>query len=365
MTIPTIAEIEQQIITAIEGKIGQTIPAFGRAFFRILAKGLAGVISLVYRFISWCLDQTQPATCNEFWLNIWGNRYEITRTASVAARLTAEVTGIDGTDILAGQLWKSDAGLIYSQESLATIASGSAIVTVKCLTSGSGGNLGNGIILTSVTPIAGTNNTATISSTLTTGEDRMEREQYRKSIMNRIAYPPQGGAIPDYVIWAKEVAGIVAAFVDGGEGDVVVYPLIAFTGISRVPAAPKIAEVLAYLTDPIRKPMGANISVLATTERTCAVTITSATINGVALNTAQKASVQDAITASLYAAYPDQYPDQVDSTATIDIGIGWDALRAIGATAATVAISISGIGGGPYVLPVGEIIKISGPITWA
>lgn len=363
MTIPTIAELESQIVTAIEGKIGQTVPAFIRAFFRILAKGVAGVLSLGYRFASWCLDQTQPATANEFWLTIWGNRYGVIRAPAVAWRGTATATGINGTDIPAGTLWQTSANVVYSQESLVTIAGGTATVTIKALTRGTGSSLADTTPLTTVSPIAGSDNTAEVASTLTDGVDKQPLEEYRAEVMNRIAYRPQGGAIPDYVIWAREVPGIVAAFVEGGGGDVTVYPLIALTGVARVPGAPKIAEVLAYLTDPIRKPLGANIFVLAATERTCAVTVTTGTIGGVALTTGQKISVEDAVYASIYASYPKQYPDQVDPTDQVEPGMVWDALRAIGATAADVSVNVSGIGG-PHILPIGEIVK-PGVFTWA
>ena len=377
MTIPTIAEIEAQLITSIEGKIGQTIPSFARAFFRVLAKAVAGVMSLTYRFAAWCLDQTQPATANEFWLTIWGDRYGVVRDPSVAARIDLTATGVDGSPLPAGTLWQSSGGLIYSQEASGVVGSGypsgTVGVIVACLTRGDSGNLGPGATLTLVSPVTGIDSAATTGATETDGEDQQTLEAYRAEIINRIRYRPQGGAIPDYVIWAREVPGVVAAFVTGGGGTVTVYPLVNITGfaddgitpVPRVADAPKIAEVDAYLEDPIRKPIGVNVVTLAATERTCAVTITTATIAGGALSADQKQSVQDAVTTALYAAYPRQYPDQVDPTDTVSVALVWDALLAIGATAASITINISGIGGGPYVLPIGEIIKISGAITWA
>lgn len=365
MTIPKLSEIEASIITAIEGKLGQTIPAFPKAFFRVFSKGVAGVVWLTYHFVAWCLDQTQPATANDFWLTIWGDRYGVVRAPAVAARLTATATGTDGSTIDAGTQWKSPAGVVYSQETAVTITGGVATITVVCLAKGEAGNLGNGVELSTVSPVAGIDNTATTTATLTSGVDRQGLESYRAEVMARIAYRPQGGAIPDYVAWALEVPGIVKAFVKRpAAGDVNVYPLVDVTGISRIPDAPKIAEVLAYLTDPVRKPLAANVYVIAPTERTCATTITGATINGSALSASQKASVESAIMATLYAAYPRQYIDQPAPTDTVSTAMVWAALVAIGATATAVTISVSGIGGGPYVLPIGEIVA-PGVVTWA
>ena len=42
----------------------------------------------------------------------------------------------------------------------------------------------------------------------------------------------------------------------------------------------------------------------------------------------------------------------------------WAILVAAGATATAIVIAISGIGPGPYQLPIGEIVK-KGTLTWA
>lgn len=365
MTIPTAATIRDQIISYVSSRLGTTVAYLTRGFVYVVASAVAGVLVLAYRFTAWCLDQTQPSTCNEFWLGVWASRYGVPRSAAVAAQLVLSVTNTIGTTIPAGTLWATASGVVYQQLADVTTVASPDNVSVKCLTLGASGNLGNGSAISLVSPLSGVVSDAVVGSTTATGTDQESVASWRSQVMARIAYAPQGGAIPDYVQWALEVPGIAAAFVSGGGGNVNVYTVVALTGTARVPGAPKLAEVLAYLNDPVRKPIAANVYAPAPTERTCATTITGATINGNVLSAAQKQSVQDAVDASLYAAYPRQYPDQPAPTDTIDIGTAWDALRAIGATATSVTINISGIGGGPYVLPIGEIIKPSGAITWA
>lgn len=368
MTIPTVAQVRDQIVGYIEARLNQNVPLLTRAFIRVLASAVAGVLVLAYRFVDWCLKQTQPATCNEFWLGIFSTRYGVTRGAAVAAVLTLDATGTEGSPIPAGQLWATPDGVVYQQTALVTIAGGVAAPIVTCLTLGAVGNLADGSAMSLVSPVAGIDADAVVatSGTVTMGVDREPVATWRAEVVNRIRYRPQGGAVPDYVIWALEVPGIVKAFVKSpSPGDVNVYPLIDITGTARVPAAPKLAEVLAYLNDPVRKPLAANVYALAATERTCATTITAATINGVALSASQKQAVQDAVNAALYASYPRQYSDEPAPTDTVSAAMVWNALFAIGATATGVTISISGIGGGPYVLPLGEIIKPNGVITWA
>lgn len=366
MTIPTFVQLRDQIIGYVEARLNQSVPRFARGFVTVLASAVAGVLGLSYRFTSWCLDQTQPSTCNEYFLGVWSDRYGVVRSPAVASVLTMAATGSpDGSTIPAGTLWSTPSGVIYQQTAIVTIAAGVASPSVTCLTVGASGNLANGSPLSLVSPVSGINPSATVASTTTTGVDRQSVADWRAEVVNRIRYKPQGGAIPDYVIWALEVPGIVKAFVKRpSPGDVNVYPLDATTGAFRLVDAPKLAEVLAYLNDPIRKPLAANVYAISPTERTCSVTITSATINGNTLSAAQKTSVETAITAALYAAYPRQYIDEPTPTDTISTGIVWTALVAIGATAAGVTINISGIGGGPYVLPIGEIIA-PGVYTWA
>jgi uncharacterized phage protein gp47/JayE len=365
LTIPAVSTIRDQIISYTQTRLGQNIPMLSRAFIFVMATAVAGVLVLSYYFANWCLDQTQPATCNEFWLQIWGDRYGVTRDAAVAAQLTLTATGSDGSTIPSGQLYTDPNSVVYQVTALATIAGGTATVSVTCLTAGIIGNQANGTAMALVSPLSGINSSAVVASTVLDGVDRESVAQFRSEVLNRIANKPQGGAVPDYVIWSLQVPGVVKVFVKRtGSNDVTVYALDALTGAGRVADAPTLAALLAYLNDPIRKPLAANVYTLAPTERTCAVTVTTATINGSALTTAQQNSVVAAITTALYAAYPRQYPDDPNPTDTVSTAIVWNALLAIGATAASVTINISGIGGGPYVLPIGEIVA-PGAFVWA
>lgn len=365
MSIPTNAEIRDQIMSYTESRLGQTLPRFQRSFVYVLATAVSGPIGLVYRFVDWALKQTQPATANEFWLGIWATRYDVPRGSAVAAVLTVSIPGTNGTVIDAGvTMTNAGNGLVYQVQDDATISGGAAVCSVKCLTAGESGNLANSSVLALVSPISGAQTEGTVTGTTIAGVDRESVASWRSQVMLRIAYSPQGGAIPDYVQRALEYPGVAKALVDPGSGDVIVYPLANVTGGARVPDSGTLALIEAWLTDPAWKPIGANVTADTTTERTCAVTITTATVAGVGLTASQKAQVVDAVTAALYASYPKQYPNEANPTDTIDVGMVWDAMRAIGATAASITINVSGIGGGPYVLPVGEIIKI-GTVTWA
>jgi uncharacterized phage protein gp47/JayE len=306
--IPTVAQIRDQIISDIESKIGQTIPALPKAFFRVLATALAGVLSLLYRFGGWAYRQIFPQTADQEALVRIGEQYGIIRSPAVAAEITATATGAEGAQIPAGTLWQRE-GQVYQQTEAQTIETGTATVTVRALTKGAAANVLNGLNISLVTPVAGIDAEAEVTNTDTQGEDIEAVEAYRRRVILRLQQQPQGGAAPDYINWALEVPGIVRAFAFRTDpGEVTVYPLLATTGPSRVPAAPKLAEVLSYIQNPIRRPLCSNVLAVAMDERIFSVNVTAVAPN----TTAQKNAIEAAWEKFLYTRYPAQYDDEVD-----------------------------------------------------
>ncbi|EAV8894972.1 hypothetical protein FE075_04695 [Salmonella enterica] len=76
---------------------------------------------------------------------------------------------------------------------------------------GTAGNTDDGTALRLGTPITGIPSTG-YADTLIGGADKEELETWRARVMERYYWIPQGGADPDYVIWAKEIAGITRAW---------------------------------------------------------------------------------------------------------------------------------------------------------
>lgn len=360
ITIPTVSQIRDQIITDIEGKLGQTIPALPKAFFRVLATALAGVMALLYRFGAWIYAQIFPQTADDEALILIGGQYGIVRSPAVAAVLELDATGASDTVIPGGTLWQNG-GTVYQQTAGVSIVLGVATVEVLALTTGDATNQIDGATLSLVTPIAGVDTDATVAATITTGEDVEDLETYRARIIQRLQQRPQGGATPDYISWAGEVAGIVKAFAfNSGPGTVVVYPLISLTG-TRLPGAPKLAEVQAYLEDPIRRPLCATVTADYMTERVLDITATSIQPD----NADTRAAIESAWTAYLLRAYPVQYLDESNQTAVVSLsGLYAEAMGA-GAKSITITMEIDGVPGAiaAYTLLDSEIIK-AGVITW-
>lgn len=361
LTIPTVAEIRDQIISDVEGSIGQSVPLLPRAFVRVLAAALAGVQALCYRYGRWAVRQIFAATADEEALVARGAQYGLTPSPAVAAVLTAQATGTDGTTIPAGTLWIGDENsLVYSQNEAVEIAGGTAAITVRCLTAGDEGNLAAGQTLTISTPIAGVDSAASVTGTTTTGEDAESVESFRAEVQERERHKPQGGAPADYVQWALEVPGIVKAFAHRiTAGYATVYPMIALSG-DRIPDEAKREEVRQYLADLSRKPLQSTPVVEAMTEVVFDVTITD-----LVPNTADvKARIESQLEAYLLARFPRQYPDEVAPTDTVSTAALSGAAVDVGMFSGVLTMTADSTPATTYTLGAGELARL-GTVTWA
>jgi uncharacterized phage protein gp47/JayE len=359
INIPKISTIRDQIITDIEARIGQTIPAMPKAFFRVLATALAGVLSLLYRFSAWVYDQIFAQTAALEALQRIGEQYGVVLLPAVAAVQTATAPGTNTTIIPAGTLWQLD-GQVHRQTDAATISGGVATINLQALIAGGAGNSGIGAVLSIVTPQAGVAGTATITAVITTGEDQEATEDYRSRVLQRLRQKPQGGAAADYIGWAREVAGVVKAFAfRTAPGDVTVYPLISLTE-DRVPDAPKLAEIEAYLQDEIRRPLCANVYTAAMTELVVDLTVTTLQPD----TTSIRQTIEAALGRYLLGRYPRQYTDEANPTDQLVRALLVS--EAIAAGAKVIELTMSIDGGAPtifYELAEDEL-AILGTITW-
>ncbi len=314
--IPTTEEINDRIISDIESSTGQSTPLMAKALNRVLAFALSGVFTILYKFGQWAIKQIFTITQDDDSLELKGDQYDIARKVAVAAELTAGFTGDNDMAIPAGQQFRGNSnGLLYSVQSALTIAGGVASGDVLCLTSGEDSNLVNGSTITILQPIAGLDNQATITATRTEGEDQEALEDYRVRISEREKTPPQGGSLVDYILWAKEVAGITRAFAWGHrevpaitEGYVYVYP-VNDGEASRIPSAPKLTEVQEYIDDPTRAPMQVVlINVPAMDEVVFDIDVSALDPDTAAI----KAAFAENVEAYLLEREPQQFTDQLD-----------------------------------------------------
>jgi uncharacterized phage protein gp47/JayE len=362
ISTPTASELTAQVLSDIEGFVGQSSPILPKAFIRVLARAIGGALSLLYRVIAWTYEQIFPATAAIEALTRMGEQYGIGQRPAAFAVLDIQVIGTIGALVPAATVWRGSNNLSYIQTALVEITgSGTVTARVECLEGGVLGSLGIGNTLEAASPVSGVDGASVLAIQIE-GEDEETTEQYRARILQRIAGQPQGGSAADYVRWAMEVPGIIKAFAFRTDaGEVTVYPLEADTGTARVPAAGKLAEVLAYIDNTSRRPLCATVLAIAMTERTVDITITTLSPS----DATTKAAITSELQRYLYAAYPKQYPDEENPTNVISVAAIWSAILDSGAAAASVTMTVSGTGAvTSYSLPNAEICKL-GTITWA
>lgn len=305
MTIPSTSQIKDQIIADYQSALGQTIPVMPKAFVRILAGAIAGVLHLAYRFGAWIYRQIFASTADIEALTRIGGQYSVTRLPAVKSILTASVSGNPAVTIPMGATYQI--GGIVFETTDAEILDGTGVgeITVQCLTAGTLGNLTVSAALEIISPIAGLDSQAIVTALTTTGEDAEAIEDYRDRILAKIQQKPQGGAIPDFITWTREVAGVVRVVVARPvPGNVVVYPLVGTTYADRIPDGPKLSEITAYISDPVRCPLNAGtVQALAFTEIEFDVTFSD-------LAPAGDGQLQSDITQAVEAYFLDRFPRQ-------------------------------------------------------
>jgi len=358
MTRPTTNEIRDQILADIQSGFGLSDPLPPRSVWGVLATALAGALSLVYRFAQWARNQIFTQTADREQLLKRGREYGLSPIPAQEWRGTVEATG-SGV-ITAGTLYT--AGDYVYEVTLSETISGTTSVEVRALDAGSAANLSAGDTVELSSPLAGVDREATVASTTQTGEDAESTELFRARLLQRQQNQPQGGAIPDYIVWATEVPGIAEAHVvQPSPGFVNVYPLTDDPApANRIPSGAKLTEVTAYLQDPRRKPLNSTVNALAATELDFDVDIADLIPNTVTVKTA----VESAIESYMYERRPRQYSNEPDARDVVSAALLTKIAIDAGADVATV--TLKNAGGSTitdYELQGGELARLR-TLTW-
>jgi len=292
-TRPTIAQLIARAKSDIETRLPGADAQVRESVEAVLARVTAGSGHSLHGHLVWLSKQLFPDTAeNEImvkWAAIWG----ITKTAAVAANGTLDITGSNGSTCPDLTEWQDTNGNIYIQDGDATIAGGSATITLEADVAGADGNQSIGATLSLVSPVAGIDSDGTVSGTgITGGTDEEDNDALQARVLLRLQSPPKGGGPNDYVQWALEVAGVTRVWeiANGdGAGTVVVY----FVRDNDSPIIPDSGEVTTaqnYLDT--KAPITADVNVYAPTASPIAVTFTSLTPNTAAVQAAIEAELE-------------------------------------------------------------------------
>lgn len=335
---PSVTEIQEQIVNDYETELGQTVPVLPVAFIRVLAFAIAGVMFLVYKFGLWIYRQISASTADEEQLNLIGSGYNIERIPAVKAQIELNVSdSVNGSFVLAGSLLTFQ-GNTYSVLETAEVSGGVAEFVVEALEAGAASNADDGSIFKFVYILPGVNSDAVVVGTETTGEDQETVEAYRDRILIRQGTPPQGGAAPDWILWTREVPGVVKVVTERvAPGDIVVYPLVGLTYDDRLPTYDKLQEITEYISDPVRRPLNCETAEAVLMEEVFFnVTITDLLPDSPAMQNL----IIEALEAFFLDRFPREYEEEANPKDIISKLEIYALCKSVGATSANIVIDV-------------------------
>lgn len=234
MTPPTVAELNANIIAQLEDKLAQTIPIFPKAFLRVLAKVLAGVVIILFKYAGFIFLQLFVAHASMEWTTIngkrvrplveWGRLIGIgDPIPAVPAELVVSVPVTTQTGSLkAGtKLIRDATRVVYEVQADVPLNAASVQARIVAVSiegvdnsdgSGEIGNLAAGDVVSFVNTPANVASATTVVSTTVNGAEAETADAYRARIIDRFQKKPQGGAYADYQMWAEEVPEILHAY---------------------------------------------------------------------------------------------------------------------------------------------------------
>lgn len=265
---PTTTEISDNIVSQMEANLNQSVPLLSKSFIRVMAKAMAGVFVLIYKYGGFIFLQVFPSTASNKETIVngktitplaeWGSLIGVgSQTPAVQAELYAAVTVQSaGATLPAGsQLINRTNGVTYLTTTSVLLSGSSVTLGIKASADQSGGdgsgtigNLDAGAIVSFANPLPSVARDATIQSVITYGVDAETTDSYRQRIIERFQARPQGGAYADYRVWGEAVEGIAAVYPYTGQtpGAVNVY-VLASDGPGIVNGIPTAAQLQAVL----------------------------------------------------------------------------------------------------------------------
>ncbi|SFH12995.1 baseplate J/gp47 family protein [Pseudomonas sp. NFACC45] len=175
----------------------------------VRSAAVSAAIEGLYQKIGWVFRQIFPDTADEEELVHAAAIRGVPRKDPVAATGTVALKGVAGVGLLQGAEFKhvttGEQFVALSSVSIGT--GGTASVLVKAETVGSGLNHLSGDLII-ISPPLGMDSAATFVGETAGGEDLEKPGSLLARLLEIIQNPPAGGAVYDYVRWAKEVDGV-------------------------------------------------------------------------------------------------------------------------------------------------------------
>jgi len=267
---PTLNQLAQEAEADLAARLGAAERP-RRNVLTVLARVWAALAHGLYGFVAWLARQMMPYTATEEHLEQHAAWWGVFRKPEARSQGRVLFEGSLGGRIEAGVLLLGENGRKYQTNEAGKIDdAGEISLPVKALEGGPGSDLPAGAILGLISPQTGLKSQARVApGGLTGGAEAEDDKRLRERLLNRVQEPPQGGNANDYRAWALAVPGVTRAWAYGnmfGPGAVGV-TVVCDAAEDIIPGPELIAEVQAYLDDPARKPITADVIVFAPTPK--------------------------------------------------------------------------------------------------
>lgn len=271
---PTLQQIIERSITDVESRLVDVSARLKRSVINALIRSHSAVAHGLHGHLDWLSKQIIPDTAEDDMLDRHADWWGINRLAASSATGNITFTGTSTTVIPAGTVIQRADGEQYTTDADGTITAGTVDIAVTAITEGQDSNTDASVSVSLVVVQGGVDSTATVATGgLTGGADQESNDALRLRLKERVQQTPHGGAVYDYVAWAKETAGVTRAWAYGswsGAGSVGVF-FVRDDDASLIPDAGEVTTVQTYI-DTVR-PVTAAVTVYAPTEQAQAMTI--------------------------------------------------------------------------------------------
>jgi len=298
LIIPTTTILRDEIIADLQTALNQSIPLLPKAFNRVIAKVLAGMLLTLYHVASFFFLQIfiQTATEKEITINnnkivpltFWGrlvgagDPYPAT-AAEITVTITVKMTG---TILEAGKIKvvSSENNITYQLKENVALVSATvegifqAVAGTDENFSGLGtiGNLPAGSLVSFTQPISEVLPDAIVSALSLPGTEAEAAEKYRLRVLQHFQNRPQGGAPLDYVYWCKEnLSAVLNAYVyRESPAGVQIYIEVEETPSTPdgIPTSAQLTEITDFINETesgkaLRRPLSDLVTVSGITRR--------------------------------------------------------------------------------------------------
>ncbi|MFZ7107917.1 baseplate J/gp47 family protein [Avibacterium avium] len=165
-----------------------------------------------HKHLDWLAKQIIPTTADEDYLLEYCVYKGIYRKAASAATGIIRIEAVNAAEIPEGTTWRDNrTNLTFVATQTYQIEAGTAEIAVQCEEVGAIGNVAAN------TPVSLTNAVLNVKPTamitlMSGGTDIEPLSSLLSRLIQRVQYPPAGGAAHDYVRWALEVSGVTRAW---------------------------------------------------------------------------------------------------------------------------------------------------------